>query len=153
MEEGEKSIMGKIKIVKKNDEFNSEYGIGDVFEVEGTWYGGVHIKGKTGIPVSLDKEEYIELKEETAVSDSSKELTDGTSENQERLKAFEKMLQAVQTEYGDILQKMASLKANGRAKSVTYQQLLGRKMMYQNMLSMYELYGLLEERSETDCKR
>ena len=32
--------------------------MGDVFETEGTWYGGVHISGRTGVPVSLDKEEY-----------------------------------------------------------------------------------------------
>ena len=31
------------------------------FEVEGTWYGGVHITGKTGVPISLDREEYMEL--------------------------------------------------------------------------------------------
>lgn len=55
--------MAKIRIVKKNDGFSSEYDIGDVFEVTGTWYGGVHITGKTGIPVSLDKEEYEEVVE------------------------------------------------------------------------------------------
>lgn len=27
----------------------------------GTWYGGVHIEGKSGVPVSLDKDEYMEL--------------------------------------------------------------------------------------------
>ena len=51
--------MDKIKIIKKNDEYSSEYQIGDTFEIEGTWYGGVHIIGKTGAPVSLDKDEYI----------------------------------------------------------------------------------------------
>ncbi len=35
------------------------------FEVEGTWYGGVHITGKTGIPVSLDREEYEEITDMT----------------------------------------------------------------------------------------
>ena len=35
--------MNKIKIIKKNDEYSSEYQIGDTFEIEGTWYGGVHI--------------------------------------------------------------------------------------------------------------
>lgn len=59
--------MSKIKIVKKNDELSSEYEIGDIFEIEGTWYGGVHISGKTGVPVSLDKDEYIELEEKRAV--------------------------------------------------------------------------------------
>lgn len=46
--------MAKIRIIKKNDEYSSEYEIGDVFEVQGIWYGGVHISGRTGIPVSLD---------------------------------------------------------------------------------------------------
>lgn len=53
--------MGKIKVIKKNDEFSSEYEIGDVFETTGTWYGGVHIEGKSGVPVSLDREEYEDL--------------------------------------------------------------------------------------------
>lgn len=56
--------MSRVKIIKKNDEYSLEYNIGDIFEVTGTWFGGVHIAGKTGIPVSLDKEEYVELPEE-----------------------------------------------------------------------------------------
>ncbi len=61
-----------------------------------------------------------------------------------RLKAFEDMLGAVQREYADIQSKMDRLKAEGKVKTVTYQQLLGRKMMYQNMLSLYQIHGLLE---------
>lgn len=53
--------MAKIRIVKKNDIYSPEYEIGDIFEIMGTWYGGVHISGKSGVPVSLDKEEYKEL--------------------------------------------------------------------------------------------
>lgn len=53
--------MSRIRIIKKNDEYSSEYDIGDIFEVDGTWYGGVHITGKSGVPVSLDREEYMEL--------------------------------------------------------------------------------------------
>ena len=53
--------MSRIRIIKKNDEFSPEYEIGDIFEIEGTWYGGVHISGRTGVPVSHDKEEYTEL--------------------------------------------------------------------------------------------
>ena len=56
--------MGKIRIIKKNDEYSQEYEVGDIFESTGTWYGGVHIEGKTGVPVSLDKEEYMELNTE-----------------------------------------------------------------------------------------
>ena len=53
--------MSRIRIIKKNDGYSSEYEVGDIFEIDGTWYGGVHIKGKSGIPVSLDKDEYVEL--------------------------------------------------------------------------------------------
>ncbi|MGN0356150.1 MAG: DUF1653 domain-containing protein [Muricoprocola sp.] len=53
--------MTKIRIIKKNNEYSLEYEVGDIFEVTGTWYGGVHIRGKSGIPLSLDKEEYVEL--------------------------------------------------------------------------------------------
>lgn len=59
--------MSKVKIIKKNDEYSLEYNIGDICEVTGTWYGGVHITGKSGIPVSLDKEEYMELSTEPEV--------------------------------------------------------------------------------------
>lgn len=63
---------------------------------------------------------------------------------EERLENFEKMLQAVQREYADIEEKMERLKADGKTKSATYRQYMGRKMMYQNMLGMYRLYGLVE---------
>ena len=51
--------MPRVRIIKKNDEYSSEYDLGDIFEITGTWYGGVHIEGKSGVPVSLD--EYMEL--------------------------------------------------------------------------------------------
>ena len=47
---GRKGKMSKIRIIKKNDEYSSEYEVGDIFEIEGTWYGGVHITGKSGVP-------------------------------------------------------------------------------------------------------
>ncbi|MCI8466493.1 MAG: hypothetical protein HFI63_11695 [Lachnospiraceae bacterium] len=62
-----------------------------------------------------------------------------------RLEAFERMLMAVQKEYADILARMERLKAEKKVKTVTYQQLLARKMTYQNMLSLYQIYGLTEE--------
>ena len=53
--------MPRVRIIKKNDEYSSEYDLGDIFEITGIWYGGVHIEGKSGVPVSLDKDEYLEL--------------------------------------------------------------------------------------------
>ncbi len=66
-------------------------------------------------------------------------------ENEKRLEAFEKMLKAVRENYENADQKMKKLKAEGKEKSATYRQLMGNKMQYQNMLSMYEIYGLLEK--------
>ncbi len=68
---------------------------------------------------------------------------------QNRLDAFEMMLAAVQMEYADILSKMEKLKAEKKVKTVTYQQLLSRKLMYQNMISLYQLYDLVEEENST----
>lgn len=62
----------------------------------------------------------------------------------EREEKFEKMLQAIQTEYNDTVNKMEKAKAEGKIKTVTYKQLMGTKIMLQNMLSRYEIYGLLE---------
>ena len=67
--------MARIRIIKKNDEFTQEYEVGDIFEIAGTWYGGVHIEGKTGIPVSLDKEEYTELDTEPVIEDAKEAVT------------------------------------------------------------------------------
>lgn len=66
--------MSRIRIIKKNDEYNSEYEIGDIFEIQGTWYGGVHITGKSGVPISLDKEEYQELDTEPEPEAEEEEL-------------------------------------------------------------------------------
>ena len=68
--------------------------------------------------------------------------------NEKRLQQFEKMLAAVQSEYENIVRQMEELKAKGKIKSVTYQQLLARKMTYQNMLSMYELNDLTDRRMD-----
>ena len=68
--------------------------------------------------------------------------------DEKRLQQFEKMLAAVQSEHENIVRQMEELKAKGKIKSVTYQQLLTRKMTYQNMLSMYELYDLTDRRMD-----
>lgn len=48
----------QIKIINKNNPDSLEYNIGDVFTVDSTWYGGVNVTSKTGIPINLDKNEY-----------------------------------------------------------------------------------------------
>lgn len=48
-----------------------EYEVGDICEVTGTWYGGVHINGRSGIPLFMIKEEYMELNTEPEEPDSA----------------------------------------------------------------------------------
>lgn len=62
----------------------------------------------------------------------------------EREEKFEKMFQAIQEEYTETVNKMEKLKMEGKVKTVTYRQLTSTKIMLQNMLSRYEIYGLLE---------
>ena len=62
----------------------------------------------------------------------------------EREEKFEKMLQAIQKEYDETVSKMEKLKAEDKTKTVTYKQLMGTKVALQNMLSRYEIYGLLD---------
>lgn len=62
----------------------------------------------------------------------------------EREEKFEAMLRAVQREYDDTLRKMETLKGEGKTKTVTYKQLLGDKLMLQNILTRYQIYGLLD---------
>ena len=54
-----------------------------------------------------------------------------------REEKFEEMLQAIQKEYKDTVSKMEQLRAAGKIKTATYKQLMGTKIMLQNMLSRY----------------
>lgn len=62
----------------------------------------------------------------------------------EREEKFEKMLQAVQKQYAATVEKMEVLKAQEKAKTATYRQLLGDKLTLQNILSLRKIYGLLD---------
>lgn len=63
----------------------------------------------------------------------------------EREERFEKMLTDIRQNYADVVEKMEKLKEEGKTKSSTYRQLMGTKMNYQNMLSLYKIYGLIED--------
>ena len=63
----------------------------------------------------------------------------------EREAQFEKMLAFVQQKYADTVEKMERLKAENKTKSATFRQLMGDKLTYQNILTLYRLYGLLDE--------
>ena len=66
-------------------------------------------------------------------------------DQEKRLEAFEKMLSAIEANYAGIVDKMEALKAQGREKSATYRQLMGNKLMYHEMRSLYEWYRIKEK--------
>ena len=61
-----------------------------------------------------------------------------------REERFERMLQEIQAEYAAIERKMSVLRTEGKTRTVTFRQLMGNKLMYQSMLSMYREHGLIE---------
>lgn len=63
----------------------------------------------------------------------------------EREENFEKMLDFVQQKYADAAAEMDKLRAADKTKTATFRQLMGDKLLYQNMLTLYKLYGLIEE--------
>ena len=64
---------------------------------------------------------------------------------EDRLQQFEQMLAALQEQFRTTTQQLDRLKAQGKEKSATYRQLLGNKLMYRQFLTMYRVYGLLED--------
>lgn len=134
--------MGKIKIIKKNDEFSSEYEIGDIFETTGTWYGGVHIEGKSGVPVSLDREEYedldaperMEKKKNAGTSSLKRDIRTGDIvkhfkrewESQESTKYLYKVLAVAEhTETGEMLVVYQALYAPFKICARPYEMFMG----------------------------
>lgn len=57
---------------------------------------------------------------------------------------FERMLRDIRSNYNGTVEKMEKLKAAGKTKTATYRELLGNKLLYQNMLSIYRIYGLID---------
>ena len=66
-------VNDKIRITNKMNDWSMEYQEGDIFTVESTWYGGVNVTSKTGVPISLDEVEYEVLKTEDSSGVSGKE--------------------------------------------------------------------------------
>lgn len=64
--------------------------------------------------------------------------------DQERLLAFEKMLADILAQYDLVTAKLATLKAEGKEKTVTCRQLFTNKLQFQTILSYYRTYGLLD---------
>lgn len=63
----------------------------------------------------------------------------------EREEKFEKMMQSVLDSYDSTVEKMDKLRQEGKTNTVTYKQLMAEKLKNQNIISLYKIYGLIEE--------
>ncbi len=72
---------------------------------------------------------------------------------EEKLQAYEKMQEAVMSEYERVCSKMDELRSQGKVKTVTYKTLFARKLNYQEILSLYSVYGLSEKACSSEEKQ
>lgn len=65
------------------------------------------------------------------------------NEDQERLAQFEGVLADLVAENALVLQQLEALRAQGKVKTATYQQLTARKLALKSTLALFEERGLL----------
>ena len=63
----------------------------------------------------------------------------------ERLAAFDRMYADLLKERDKVLADLDRLRAAGKNKGVTYQQLLAQKLTVQNLIGRFEIYGIKEQ--------
>lgn len=61
-----------------------------------------------------------------------------------REQRFEQMLADTKRDYAAAVEKMEKLRLENKTKTVTYRELMGNKLFYQNLLDLYEKYGLID---------
>ena len=62
----------------------------------------------------------------------------------ERLAAYDRMYADLLREREQVLSNMERLRAAGKNRGVTYQQLLAQKLTVQNLIGRIEIYGIRE---------
>ena len=62
----------------------------------------------------------------------------------ERLAAYDRMYADLLKERDKVLGDMERLRAAGKNRGATYQQLLAQKLTVQNLLGRFEVYGIKE---------
>ena len=62
----------------------------------------------------------------------------------ERLAAYDRMYADLLREREQVLSNMERLRAAGKDRGVTYQQLLAQKLTVQNLIGRFEIYGIRE---------
>ena len=60
----------------------------------------------------------------------------------ERLEQFEKMYLYIKDQHQETVEQLEKLRRENRQKTATFRQFTARKMKYEDMLALYELFGI-----------
>ena len=63
-------------------------------------------------------------------------------DDMERLEQFEKMYAYIRQNHQETVEQLEKLRSENRQKTATFRQLTARKMKYEYMLALYELFGI-----------
>ena len=64
--------------------------------------------------------------------------------DQERLAAYDRMYADLLAERDKVAADMDTLRAAGRSRGASFQQLLAQKLTVQNLIGRFEIYGIKE---------
>lgn len=65
-----------------------------------------------------------------------------------RLENFEKALKDILNEYEALGVELKELRNEGKMKSTKFRELLGRKLVYSMVITIFKKYNLIEEKEE-----
>ena len=65
--------------------------------------------------------------------------------DQERLAAYDRMYAGLLAERDKVAADMDKLRAAGKNRGASFQQLLAQKLTVQNLIGRFEIYGIKEE--------
>ena len=66
-------------------------------------------------------------------------------DDQERLKAYDRMYADLLRERDKVAASLERLRAQGKVRGATHQQLLAQKLTVQNLIGRFEIYGIRED--------
>ena len=64
----------------------------------------------------------------------------------ERLEKFEKALQEILSEYDNLGKELEKLRKDGKTKSTKFRELLGKKLVYNMIITIFKRYDLIENK-------
>ena len=62
----------------------------------------------------------------------------------ERLERFEKALQDILSEYDKLGKELEKLRNKGKSKTVKFRELLGKKLVYSMIITIFKRYDLID---------